>query len=216
MEQEGVIKFDLRFTPAAPLSFDQLRVLDAWRTILYRLGLIGQDALRYGGVGFGNVSQRLNDKNAVQFVITGSQTSELSRLDARHYSVVTEADVARNAISAKGETRPSSEALTHAMIYRARPEARFVFHVHSPAIWRYASELGLPVTDPAAAYGTPAMAQDVERLLASPSSSIPRAFAMGGHEDGIVSYGETAEEAGVPLLTFFASALIAFGSTKSG
>ena len=55
-----------------------------------------------------------------------------------------------------------------------------------------ATALGMPVTPPSAAYGTPAMATAVEALLLA-AGQADGLFSMGGHEDGIVA----ALEAGV-------------------
>ncbi len=59
MQEEGVIKFDLRFTSDAPVSLESFTDLNRWRRLLWEQALIGQDPARYGGYGFGNVSQRL-------------------------------------------------------------------------------------------------------------------------------------------------------------
>ena len=84
MREEGVIKFDLEFTPAPPVSVPGLEELNAWRHILRQLGLIGQDPARYGGCGFGNVSRRLPPYDAPQnqraFIVSGSQTGHLQEL----------------------------------------------------------------------------------------------------------------------------------------
>ena len=55
MREEGVIRFDLEFTAAPPVTIPGLDELNAWRRILRQLGLIGQDPDRYGGYGFGNL-----------------------------------------------------------------------------------------------------------------------------------------------------------------
>lgn len=204
MEQEGVIKFNLRYQAGAALANEALRALDAWRNLLFKLGLIGQDPARYGGVGYGNVSQRLD---ATRFAVTGSQTAHLPHLRPEHYAVVTACDVAANTVVAEGPIAPSSESLTHHMVYRARPDARFVFHAHSPPIWRNAAALSLPVTPADAPYGTPAMAQAVAQLLGDGTLGAAGVFAMGGHEDGVVSFAATAEEAGVLLVSTLARAL---------
>jgi hypothetical protein len=78
MREEGVIKFALEFTAAGPVAIPGLGELNAWRRILWQLGLIGQDADRYGGYSFGNVSRRVEPYDAPAnrrpFVISGSQT----------------------------------------------------------------------------------------------------------------------------------------------
>ena len=48
-EQEGVIKFQMRFTAGDPPSAEQIAELNAWRKLCYLTKLIGQDAGRYDG-----------------------------------------------------------------------------------------------------------------------------------------------------------------------
>jgi hypothetical protein len=59
-EKEGLIKYQHEFTPSVALPSDRLRQIIAWRKIVYSIQLIGQDSKRYGGYGFGNISQRLD------------------------------------------------------------------------------------------------------------------------------------------------------------
>ncbi len=210
MQEEGVIKFELEFTTATPVPLEELRELNAWRSILWQLALIGQDPQRYGGYGFGNVSQRLAPFDAEPeqraFVISGTQTGGLAILDASGYCSVTQHDLRRNRVVAAGPVRPSSESLTHAMIYAEDAGIRVILHVHSPDIWRHADSLQLPVTDPAVAYGTPAMALEVGRLFRETDVRDKGLFSMGGHEDGIVAFGATAETAGQRLVSHLAMA----------
>ena len=204
MQDEGVIKFDLRFTRHAPLSLAPFAELNHWRGVLWERELIGQDPSRYGGYSFGNVSQRLPDSVDITgeraFLISGSQTGHIATLDADHYAVVSHYDPARNSITAYGPIRPSSESLTHGMVYDQSYDIRVVLHVHSPVIWQAAERLSLPLTAASVEYGTSAMAQEVARLFQDSSVARKKLFAMGGHKDGIVAFGNTAEEAGVILL----------------
>lgn len=206
---EGVIRFDLQFTHAAPLSWTEVCELEGWRRVLYRLGLVGCDPQRYGGAGYGNVSRRLPpyDHGDPRFVVSGSQTGSLPSLTARHYAVVTRCDPAGNRVFAEGPLAPSSESLTHGMLYRLDRSARYVFHVHAPDIWRHAATLGLVVTSPAAGYGTPDLAAELARLLGDGSTRPWPVLAMGGHEDGVIAYGDTAEAAGCALLGVLARSL---------
>lgn len=215
--QEGVTKFDLRFSPSAPLPFDELRELNAWRTIFYRVGLIGRDPHRYGGAGFGNVSGRLAlfESPEPRYAITGTQTGHLPVLNERHYAIVLETDPGGNRVVAQGPVPPSSESLAHGMLYKLGGEIRYVFHVHCPEIWRNAHALGIPVTDPNAAYGTPAMAVEVARLFKAARVRERKIFAMGGHEDGVIAFGCNAEEAGTIMLRWLATALCAPGRDQS-
>ncbi|MGB5439329.1 MAG: class II aldolase/adducin family protein [Gammaproteobacteria bacterium] len=203
MQAEGVIRFDLRFSAAAPLAVD-LGDLNRWRGILRRRGLIGQEPGRYGGYGFGNVSQRLTPFTAERgkraFVISGTQTAALEKLDNRHYALVSGWDIGRNRVLASGPVKPSSESLTHAMIYDLDDTLRAVLHVHSPHIWKAAADLDIPLTDSSAEYGTAAMAVEVRRLFEQTTVRQTGIFAMGGHEDGVVSFARDVEQAGQVLL----------------
>jgi ribulose-5-phosphate 4-epimerase/fuculose-1-phosphate aldolase len=202
--EEGVIKFRLQFTEAAPVEMEPLAELNRWRTILWQRALIGQDPARYDGYDFGNVSQRSSDIDAPpdkrSFIISGTQTGHLPELDSRHYAVVISYNALNNAVIAAGPVKPSSESLTHGMLYDLDDAIRVVLHVHSPDIWGAANHLGIPATDRTAAYGTPGMAAEVQRLFSETAVREKKLFSMGGHEDGIVAFGETAEEAGDTLL----------------
>ena len=101
----------------------------------------------------------------------------------------------RNTLSCRGLARASSESLSHAAIYEAAPDARAVIHIHSARIWGE-HRGGLPTTPPAVEYGTPEMALALKKLAASLQSGGDRVIIMGGHEDGVISFGRTLEEAG--------------------
>lgn len=210
-QQEGVIKFELWFIQTAPLPEEALREINAWRHLLYLTHLIGRDPERYDGFGYGNISQRIAPFDAPpherRFIITGSQTGGLPALTGAHYTLVRESHPVQNLIAAEGPILPSSESLTHGAVYALDDALRFVMHVHAPALWRHAHTLGLPVTRPDVAYGTPEMSDEVGRLFRETDARRRRLFAMGGHEDGLVSFGPTAEEAGAVLLTYLARAL---------
>lgn len=211
MSIEGTIKFNLQFTPSPPLPGETLREINAWRHILYLLQLIGRNADRYGGFGYGNISQRLEPYDAPphqrRFVISGTQTGGLAWLAPEHYSIVVECHPEQNLVVAEGPIPPSSESLTHGMLYALDESLRFIIHVHSPHIWQAASELNIPITSKEVAYGTPEMAREVQRLFQETEVRELLIFAMGGHEDGIVSFGHTAEEAGMVLIRYLAQAL---------
>jgi hypothetical protein len=209
MEQEGVIKFDLLFSKAAPVTMESISDLETWRGILREQQLIGQDPDRYEGYSYGNVSKRIGSPDAPRghrkFIISGTQTGGLAQLDNNHYAIVTACDTDHNRIVAEGPIRPSSESLTHGILYDLDENIRFVFHVHSKAIWESAPQQGIPVTSPAVPFGTPAMAYEVQRLFNETDLANRRIFAMGGHEDGVVSCGHTAEAAGSILLAALAA-----------
>lgn len=203
-EQEGVIKFQLDFSTAAPLLNDDLSEISAWRKMLYLSQLIGQTPDRYEGYGFGNISRRLLPLDTPlgqrSFVISGTQTGNHTDLRPEHYAVVRVYDPTRNLIVGEGPIRPSSESLTHGMIYDMDVNIQWVMHAHSPELWRHARALDIPMTDERVAYGTPAMAGEVERLFAETDVSDRGIFGMAGHEDGIISFGSSAEAAGSVIL----------------
>jgi ribulose-5-phosphate 4-epimerase/fuculose-1-phosphate aldolase len=138
--------------------------------------------------------------------VSGTQTGHLPALGPEHYSLVTGADVAANRLEAEGPVAPSSESLTHAVLYALDARIAAVLHAHSPEIWRAADRLGLPATPPDVAYGTPAMADAVARLHAGGRIS-GGVFVMAGHEDGVVAFGDSVEAAGRVLIAALERAL---------
>lgn len=197
---EGVVKYCLHFRSAPAPEWRLLADLDAWRTLLFGLGLTGRDPGRYGGLAYGNVSRRLG---GTRFLISGTQTGGHERLSPEHYCLVTDFDTTRNLLVAEGPIRPSSEALTHAAAYQAASFANCVLHVHSPEIWRHAGQLAIPVTPWQVPYGTPEMANAIAGLLEEPDI---RVIAMGGHRDGVIAVGESAESAALSLIRLLAAA----------
>ncbi len=216
---EGVIQFELEHLnqgfaagPGGQPSFaEPFCSLVAWREILARSGLVGQDPGLYEGYGYGNASVRVGRRSAGRgrrtFLITGTQTSGKRQLRLADCALVERWSTTGNRVESRGYTRPSSEALSHAAVYDVAPQARAVLHAHSPVLWRHAPTLRLPITDPAAANGTPEMAVAISRCYAEGLFAERRILAMGGHEDGILAFGRTVEEAGVTLITWFARAL---------
>jgi hypothetical protein len=189
-------------------------VLAAWREVLARLGLIGQDPTRYQGAGYGNVSARVGPFGDVgrgqrRFLVTGTGTGGRPRVTLADFCLVERYDLVRNHVCSMGPVAPSSESLTHGAIYDIAPAARVVLHGHAPEIWRRARALGLPVTRVEARNGTPGMALDVQRLYRESTLSGTGILAMGGHEDGIIAFGGTAAEAGGTMVHHLARALAA-------
>lgn len=206
-EAEGVIKFTAAHEerPLPAFRFGELAArLAAWREMLAGLGLVGQDPARYDGAGFGNVSGRSGPfpggRRRRAFLITGTQTGGHRCVSLADFCVVREWDVANNRVESWGPVMPSSESLTHATLYDLAPHVRFVLHAHAPVVWRRAKELRLPTTSERVAYGTPEMAAEVARLWRETTLADVGVLAMGGHEDGVIAFGRTADEAGAALL----------------
>lgn len=212
MIAEGVIKFAADHTDGelAPAHRDLACTLIAWREIMARLNLVGQDPARYDGAGYGNLSARVGPRGVGRgrraFLITGTQTSGLGAIGLESFCLVSRYRPEANWVASSGPIRPSSESMTHGAIYDLSPTIRFVFHAHAPVIWRRAGPLRLPTSDPSIEYGTPAMAAEVGRLHRSTALAELRCLAMGGHEDGVISFGRTAEEAGEAMMRILARA----------
>ncbi len=174
--------------PAAPESVEQCAEISFYRNKLRALGLIG---VYPDGIGYGNISVRLN-KNT--FLITGSATGGLETLGPEHYAVVTEYNIAKNSLTCRGQINASSESLTHAMIYQCSPETNAVIHVHSLSLWEKWMN-SYPTTNPAAAYGTPEMAYEIERLIKIDAIADKQLIVMSGHREGLIAFGKGLNEA---------------------
>lgn len=213
MRIEGVIKYTLDHRPERLSEGEvgeQAASLAAWRRVLRSVGLLGQEPGRYEGAGYGNLSRRARSgfepPGRRSFVITGSQTSGRPTLGLADVALVESYDYRANRVSSRGATTPSSEAMTHGALYDMESRIETVFHAHSPDIWRQARALALPTTDPEVAYGTPEMALEVRRLYRLGDLRDRRLMVMGGHEDGVLAFGRSPEDAGCVLIGWLARA----------
>ena len=195
MLDEGYIKYESHWTPGPATHVLAARELERWRKPLYEAQLIGEYAEQ--GVGYGNLSVRRGSSGL--FLISGTQTGHLPVTDESHYSLVTDCDIRANVVRCSGPIQASSEAMTHASIYALGDAIGAVVHAHSPELWRH--YLGkLPTTSPDVAYGTPAMAQELERLYRMEGLRESGVAVMAGHDDGLISLGTTIEEAAERML----------------
>jgi L-ribulose-5-phosphate 4-epimerase len=71
---------------------------------------------------------------------------------------------------------------------------RVVVHGHGRRLWRSLRERG-SATGPNVPYGTPEMARDVQRLFRETDVRTWKIFAMAGHRDGIVAFGQDFRQA---------------------
>lgn len=192
---EGVIKFRLSLTNGPAPTDDQCWILEKWRSQFYKLGFIGEYPNE--NIGYGNLSSRMEEKS---FIITGSQTGHLSHLETHHYTKVIDCDLKSGLVKAEGLISPSSESLTHYAIYEANSAIQFVFHIHHPKIWQQLHDPQYDSISENIPYGTQDMANAASMLLKNKTSGF---FVMKGHEDGIISYGKTADEAGENLAALY-------------
>jgi hypothetical protein len=200
-QAEGTIRFELDFGVSPPPRARTIAELNAWRGLLYRLGLTGQDPRRYGGLAYGNVSQR---ESLNRFIISCTQTGGKEWLTSDDYCLVTDFDLEANRLCAEGQNPPSSEALTHAAIYAAKETITHVLHIHSPEIWAYHDRLDIPTTAADIAYGTPDMAKAVKQGVTYEDKPV---ICMLGHPDGVIAFGRSAEDTALCLLRCLAGAL---------
>ena len=200
-EIEGVIKYQLNHHQRELPVDSDINELNKSRLVFYRLKLIGQDPKRYLGYGFGNISQRQADSS--QFLISGTQTGHKTRLKANDYSLVITANPQQNTLESQGLCQPSSEALTHAMIYQQNAAIGAVIHVHSPDIWQNTQGLNIAHTAKNITYGTPEMAIAVEKLFQQTQFQTSGLFSLLGHEDGIICFATNLQEATKILVDYF-------------
>ena len=201
MNEECVVKFHAKHKLGVACSETDIMDLAIWRDKLRMKGLIGQNPAKYEGLGYGNLSQQMGDGTCL---ITGSQTGHLEKLTSREFARITGFDPGYNLVWSTGMSRPSSEAMTHLAVYQTNPAARYVFHVHCPEIWLAREALDIPTTDSSAECGTLEMFYIVRRLLEKQENYQKGILAMGGHIDGILAWGKTADETGFNLLALLA------------
>lgn len=204
-DNEGVIRFRVHLNRTPLHEEPEIRQLIVWRDILYRLDLVGQDSLRYSGLGFGNLSVRSLRKPDA-FVVTGSQTGGIERLSEMHFCRVTSWKFESPEVWAEGLTSPSSESLTHAAIYESEKRVGAVIHVHCPEIWHQADTIGLAVSDPAAGCGSSALALEMRSMMATLKPADGGIWILGGHEDGVIAFGTDLMQTGLLVMQWFAAA----------
>lgn len=187
---EGVVQFGYTLTQSSPpfttgVDFAELQ---SWRHILHRLALLGQSEDVYDGFAYGNVSMRRPGMGS-SFLISATQTGGLEHTAQSDWVLITEYDLATFQVSAVGLNPPSSESVTHAMVYAADANITCVLHAHNHDIWSHTTALDLPTTGLTTPYGSPDLALEVSRLLRD-NHVRPLVFATPGHEDGVFACGE--------------------------
>lgn len=190
LRDEGAIKYQCRWQQTGTLPLEPYRELLRYRDRTYNLGLIG---VYPDGIGYGNISCRCAD-NPRYFVISGTQTGHIPQLTIDYYAQVTEVDLPHNTVTCEGPVKASSESLTHGNIYQLMPSVQGIIHIHHNGLW--AALLNqVPTTSSTVPYGTPEMAMEIERLVHESNLLEDKIFAMAGHEDGVVTFGESLNEA---------------------
>jgi L-ribulose-5-phosphate 4-epimerase len=200
--KEGYFKFTPEYVGDLGPVAGWVDALNQWRDKLYDLRLIGQYAEgELKGIGYGNISLR----TAGGFLITATRTGGLPRLGRQHYTEIVRVDLDRNSVEFRAVSpavTPSAESMTHGMFYLADPEIQAVIHVHHLEFWRRLMNV-FPTTARNVEYGTPEMAREILRLYRESDLPARKIAVMGGHEEGIVSFGQDLNEAGTLLLEAF-------------
>ncbi|MFW6145336.1 MAG: class II aldolase/adducin family protein [bacterium] len=197
-DNEGYIKFKYDWEKK-PFSFPEssFQEINSWRQKLYEMNLIG---MYENGIGFGNISIRVEGTN--EFIITGSATGNVKKLTHAHYALVNHFDIGKNFVKCTGETRASSESLTHAAVYTANPTMNAVIHTHNIEMWKKFLNKK-PSTSAKAEFGTPELAKEIKELIKNEEVVSQKIIVMAGHREGLLTFGRNADEAGEAMLKYF-------------
>ena len=180
---DGIIKYSIEHQTTATPFFSDYEELEALRRRLFSLGLIGEK----NGIGYGNISMRY--KGSKSFFITATQTGNQQRLTKEHYTYISKYDFNSFKVISQGVHKPSSEALSHAMIYAIDERITAVIHIHSLALWRFMISQDVLATR--AEYGTVEMIEEIAELYESLDPIQNNLFVMKGHEEGIITFGRS-------------------------
>lgn len=190
---EGYIKFNLDWKNTSfNFKNEDFESLNSIRNQLFKLNLIGAYP---NGIGFGNLSIRHSNS---EFIISGSATGNIKTLTKKEYALVQGYSFKKNTVRCIGSTKASSESLSHAVIFENNLSINAVIHVHHKKMWDYYLNK-LPTTNKSISYGTPEMASEIKKL----SNNKDGIIIMGGHPEGIITFGKTLEEAKNILLLHF-------------
>jgi len=160
------------------------------RQWLFQLGVIG---IGEDQVGFGNISERGNEKGT--FFVTGTQTGHLSHLSETGYSKVTHTESAQHTLWCEGPAEASSESMTHAALYACHKGIGAVAHGHHLVLWEKLCAMGAPSTNEDVEYGTPEMAEEVQRAWLACGGLDSGFLVMKGHKSGVLSWAPTVQAA---------------------
>ncbi|MEM1988360.1 MAG: class II aldolase/adducin family protein [Candidatus Woesearchaeota archaeon] len=184
---EGYIKFQV-FLKENIHALDDYSLDDLilYRKKLMDLKLIGMK----GNVGYGNISKRVDEK---RFIISATKTGDIYEATKQDFTLVTFADIDNNIVYCEGLKKASSETMTHAAIYYANDHIKYVIHIHSIELWKHYYNM-LPFTSEKAQYGTVEIAKEIYHVVKNIKSN-KGIVLLKGHEEGLISFAETIEEA---------------------
>ena len=181
---DGVIKYRCHWNKQHSFIESDLASIIYWRDKAFTKAYIG---VYDNGIGFGNISRR----EEAGFIISGSATGNKAKTTIDHYALVDKWNIKENQLWCRGAVQASSESLSHAVIYDTVAEVKCILHIHDAKLWQKYYSI-LPSTSKEIEYGTPEMALAIQELILS-SRSQSGIFLMKGHEEGLISFGNTFE-----------------------
>jgi ribulose-5-phosphate 4-epimerase/fuculose-1-phosphate aldolase len=193
---EGYIKYHIHWKESGSKSYEGLRELIKIRNQLFKLGLIG---VYENGIGFGNISCRVKEN---KFIISGTQTGGIEKLNEKHFSMVEDCDLQKNELFCSGPVKASSEAMTHFAFYASDKTIQSIIHVHHEKLWNSLLNI-VPTTPEEIGYGTPDMANAIAEIIQSQNSTSPKIIVTAGHAEGIFTFGNSIENAFEELMDYF-------------
>jgi ribulose-5-phosphate 4-epimerase/fuculose-1-phosphate aldolase len=178
---EGKIRFRVIFISDKIPSDVQIEELKEWCEKFQKNGLTPVIEGNYTG----NLSLRWEEG----FIITASGLKNKENLGNDCFVYVKSYDEQSNTVYVEGERQPSSEAVMHFMIYKARKEVNAVFHGHNDAIIANAEKLEMSTTATEHEPGSKELANEVVRALGNNNLVVIK-------NHGFISVGKTMNEAG--------------------
>jgi L-ribulose-5-phosphate 4-epimerase len=188
INETGSVKYECDWEKSNAFDLPHINDLNNFRAKLYALRFIGAYA---NGIGYGNISMRLEGN---LFLISGTSTGHLEFLTREHYTKVTAYNFGQNRLTCCGPIKASAESLTHAAVYECDNETNAVIHIHDKKLWNQLQGK-VPTTSPDVEYGTPQMALEMFRLFKESNVKTSKILVMAGHEEGIITFGKTLDEA---------------------
>ena len=194
MIDEGVIKFKCDWNnEQLPIQVpDELKI---WRDKMHQLKLIGEYADIK--IGYGNISVKVNEG----ILISGTQTGNVYPIQENDFALVTDYSMKHNQVTCEGQIKASAESLTHAAVYECDNSIKAIIHIHNKELWGKLIDK-VPTSNRNVPYGTAKMALEIKRLFDETNVSQEKTIVMGGHEEGIITFGKNLNEAGQLILNY--------------
>ncbi len=183
--KEGKIRFNTIFVSDEIPSDAKIEELKEWCERFQKNGLTPEIE--------GNYTGNLSFRSEEGFIITASGLKNKENLSSDCFVYVKSYDEQSNTVYVEGKRQPSSEAVMHFLIYKAREEINAIFHGHNEAIIMNAEKFKLPVTEKEHEPGSIELAKEVLRALGDRNLIVIK-------NHGFISLGKTMKEAGKQAL----------------